>query len=61
MEITMTTHIDLVDRYITSWNEPDTSRRRALIARTYTDGASYLDPVMQGDGHAGIDGMISGV
>ena len=57
----MTTHIDLVDRYITSWNEPDSSRRRALIAQTWTDGVSYLDPVMQGDGHAGIDAMISGV
>lgn len=57
----MTDHTDLIDRYITSWNEPDAGRRRALIARTFADGASYLDPVMQGEGHDGIDSMIQGV
>lgn len=52
---------DLVDRYIAIWNETDTTRRRALIARTWTEGASYLDPMMKSDGHAGIDAMIAAV
>lgn len=51
---------DLVDRYIAAWNETDPERRGALIAETWTEDARYLDPVMQGEGHAGIDAMIEG-
>lgn len=57
----MSNHNDLVDRYIAIWNETDSGRRRDLIARTWTENASYLDPMMQSDGHAGIDAMIAGV
>ena len=28
---------DLIDRYIAMWNETDAERRRALIARTWTE------------------------
>lgn len=52
---------ELIDRYIAMWNETDAPRRRALIARTWTAGASYLDPLMQGEGHAGIDAMVQAV
>jgi len=52
---------DLIDRYIAAWNETDTERRRDLIARTWTEDASYVDPVMQGDGRTGIDAMVQGV
>jgi len=52
---------DLIDRYIAIWNETDAKRRRDLIARTWTEQASYLDPLMQGDGQAGIDAMVEGV
>jgi len=51
----------LVDRYIAMWNETDAGRRQALIARTWTERASYLDPVMQGEGRTGIDTMVAGV
>ncbi len=57
----MSDHSDLIDRYLASWNETDPGRRRDLIAQTFSEGASYLDPVMQGDGHAGIDTLIAGV
>jgi len=57
----MTDHTDLIDQYIAAWNETDDTRRRALVAATFSEDASYLDPVMQGQGHAGIDGMIAGV
>lgn len=57
----MTMHNDLADRYIALWNETDPTRRRTLIAETFAEDASYRDPVMQGDGHAGIDTMIAGV
>jgi hypothetical protein len=51
----------LIDGYIATWNEKDSERRRELIARTFTDDASYLDPLMRGDGRDGIDAMIAGV
>ena len=56
------TDLDLViDRYIAIWNETDPQRRRELIARTWTDDASYLDPLMSGDGPDGIDAMVKAV
>jgi hypothetical protein len=57
----MSTMTDLVDRYIASWNETDGARRRDLIAQTFTPNASYIDPLMQAEGHFEIDGMIRGV
>jgi len=48
-------------RYIAVWNETDPSRRRALIAEQWADDAQYLDPMMQGNGHDGIDAMIAAV
>jgi hypothetical protein len=51
----------LIDGYIAMWNEPEPERRRALVARTWTDDARYLDPLMAGDGQDGIDAMIAGV
>ncbi|MCY0858005.1 nuclear transport factor 2 family protein [Cupriavidus sp. D39] len=51
----------LADRYLAAWNEADAARRRALIVSTWTESASYVDPLMRGDGHAGIDAMIAAV
>ena len=51
----------IVARYIEIWNETDAAARQALIAQTWTADASYLDPMMRGDGAAGIDAMIAGV
>jgi hypothetical protein len=59
-----TTAIDLAalaDRSIEIWNERDPEARRRLIAQTWTEDARYLDPMVQGDGHAGIDAMTAGV
>ena len=52
-------HDQLIERYIACWNEGDAARRRALIASTFTEGAQYCDPVLQGEGHAGIDALIA--
>ena len=57
----MSNHTDLVDRYIALWNETDDARRRELIAETWTASATYVDPMMRSEGHAGIDAMIRGV
>lgn len=50
------THI--AEQYLSAWNERDASARRAKVARAFTLDASYLDPMMRGDGHTGIDAMI---
>ena len=52
---------ELVDRYIAIWNETNAGRRRALIDTTWTEDAAYLDPMMRGDGRAGIYAMIAAV
>ncbi|SPK73281.1 protein of unknown function [Cupriavidus taiwanensis] len=49
----------LADRYLAAWNETDAARRRELIAAAWTETACYVDPLMRGDGHAGIDAMIA--
>jgi hypothetical protein len=61
MEFAMTDIPELVDRYLQVWNETDPARRRALIANTWTEDASYLDPVLCGQGHDGIDAMVEAV
>jgi len=60
-EVEMSNFTDLVDRYIAIWNETDDERRRDLIARTWTEDSTYLDPLMRGEGRSGIDAMIRGV
>jgi len=57
----MTDFNALADRYIAMWNETDAQRRRDLIAKLWTDNAKYVDPLMSGDGPAGIDAMVQGV
>ena len=52
---------EVIDRFIAMWNETDTERRRGLIARTWMEDATFLDPVAQGEGPAGIDAIIRGV
>jgi hypothetical protein len=48
----------LVNDYIAMWNEADAERRRALVARTLTDDATYVDPLMAGAGTDQISAMI---
>jgi len=57
----MNSFTEVIDGYFAAWNETDAGRRRAVIAQTWSDDASYLDPLMQGAGHAGIDAMIAAV
>ncbi len=57
----MTNPIEIATRYIEAWNEPDAARRGRLIAQAWAEDAQYLDPMMAGEGHGGIDAMIAGV
>jgi SnoaL-like protein len=49
-----------VNNYIAVWNETAPEERRARIADTFADGATYLDPLQSGDGREGIDAMVAG-
>jgi len=51
----------LIDGYIAAWNETDPERRRELVGQTWADDATYLDPLIAGEGADGIDAMIAGV
>lgn len=51
----------IATRYIEAWNERDAERRKGLIATLWAEDASFRDPIMQGDGLAGIDQVIAGV
>lgn len=51
----------LADRYIRSWNETDTLRRRALIEDTYAEHAVYTDPMITAKGWEAIDATIAAV
>ncbi len=52
---------DIATRYIAAWNETDRERRRSLIAALWTEDASYLDPMMKGERHDGIEALIENV
>lgn len=52
---------DIAARYIAAWNESDPDHRRALVAALWTEDATYLDPLMEGRGHDGIEALIGGV
>jgi hypothetical protein len=47
--------------YIDLWNERAPDRRREMLLQHWTDDATYIDPLMSGDGRDGVDALISGV
>jgi hypothetical protein len=56
----MTDITTMVHNYIAMWNETTPEDRRAIIAETFADDASYLDPIMSCAGREGIDAMVAG-
>jgi len=48
-------------RYLEAWNETDAGVRRGLIDAFWTSDSTFVDPVMSGDGPAGMDACIAGV
>ena len=56
------TDIDTIARrYIDLWNERSPNRRRELLAANWASDARYVDPLMSGDGHDGVDALVAGV
>jgi hypothetical protein len=56
--MTNTTIHSVVDTYIAAWNEGDATRRRELVAQTWTEDGTYLDPLMSGAGTDQLTAMI---
>jgi hypothetical protein len=52
---------DLIDRYLTTWNETAPGKRRALIEELFTSDASYIDPMAEAQGRDAIDATIAAV
>jgi SnoaL-like domain len=50
---------EIIDTYIAAWNETDDARRLELVTRAWAPDATYVDPLMSGEGHKGIDAMIA--
>jgi len=57
----MTDAQTIARRYIDLWNERIPARRRELLSQTWASDARYVDPLMSGDGHDGVDALIAGV
>lgn len=53
--------LELATRYIALWNETDPKRRRALLAESWTEDATYADPLIQRAGHSEINDLIATV
>ncbi len=49
------------ERYIAIWNETDAARRKAMIADAWTVDAVYVDPLMRGEGHDQVNGLVEAV
>lgn len=60
MTRTMMDVTQIIDTYLAIWNERDSVARRALIGTTWTPDGLYLDPMLRGEGHDGIDAAIGG-
>lgn len=56
----MHTPHDVVERYLATWNETDATRRRELIAETWSPECYYVDPVFDASGPDEIDAMVEG-
>jgi hypothetical protein len=57
----MTNAADIAENYIALWNEADAGRRKAMLAQGWADGATYIDPLMKGQGHVEIDALVGAV
>jgi hypothetical protein len=57
----MTDAAKIAERYIDLWNETDAQNRKALLASAWTEDATYVDPLMKGQGHSEIEALIGAV
>ncbi|UVO27384.1 nuclear transport factor 2 family protein [Bradyrhizobium arachidis] len=52
---------DVVTAYMAAWNEPDSTRRQALLAQCWSDDGVYVDPSVSLAGRDALAGHIAKV
>lgn len=50
---------NIAENYLALWNDGDDAARRQRLADHWTADASYIDPMMAGEGRDGIADMIA--
>jgi hypothetical protein len=55
----MSTHTELIERYLAIWNEADADVRATAVATLFTEDATYTDPLAAVSGHEGIAAVIT--
>ena len=57
----MTEATAIAEQYIATWNEADAGRRHALLAKSWAENATYVDPLAQVRGYEEISALIGSV
>lgn len=57
----MTPISKVVGGYFAMWNETDPTRRREVIEATWSEDASYVDPMFAAEGPDALDEMVARV
>ena len=57
----MSDFTQVAERYIDSWNETDSAKRREMLEQLWTDDARYVDPLGEANGREAIDATIAAV
>lgn len=52
---------DVVDTYLSAWNETDAVKRRELISKSLAADLWYRDPMLEADGNEAFDAVIAAV
>ena len=48
----------VIERYLTIWNETDPSVRRTAIGEVFAEGVRYVDPLAAVEGRDALDALI---
>jgi hypothetical protein len=51
----------VIDGYFAMWNEADPVRRRQIIEDTWTQDASYIEPLLAAEGYEGLNTGVAGL
>lgn len=49
---------ELVDRYLSGWNEADATERLAIIEAAWETDCELVDPPLEGRGHPGVNAVV---
>jgi uncharacterized protein len=55
----MSNHAELVERYLAIWNEADADRRRAAIAKLWTQDAVHFTNSLEARGYDAIEARVT--